>query len=122
MGARERRKGARAQTEAANAVTEALGLLCRNGAANGVKSGDDLVTPGLDVRWEVKRHESPAIGPYLRQVQRDKHGTEPGVVLWRANRMGWVAMMTLDDLAEFAQAYVASLNAKDPGTPDHAHL
>ena len=103
MGAAERRKGARAQTEAAKVVSDVLGIACRNGAANGVRSGDDIVTPTLPVRWEVKRTERPRLAEYVRQVTADA-GALPRVILWRGNRSPWVAIVPLSDLPTLAES------------------
>ena len=101
-GAGRRAKGMQGQREAAAAWTAATGLPARNGGQAGMVGGMDIEQPAA-VRIEVKRTERLRLWEAVEQAQRDAGGLPP-VILHRANRQPWVAILPLEDLLRVADA------------------
>jgi len=97
-----RAKGQQGQREAAAAWTAATGLPARNGGQAGMTGGMDVEQPAA-VRIEVKRTERLRLWEAVDQASRDAEGV-PWLVLHRANRRPWLAILPLDDLLRVADA------------------
>lgn len=103
MGSKSRRKGARGEREAAAELRRLLGVEARRGRQyRGTPDSPDVSAAVAKVHFEVKRVESFRLYDALDQAARDAGGEKIPVVLHRANRRPWVAVVRLDDLPEFA--------------------
>ena len=94
-----RAKGKRGELELSARLRE-LGFDARRGQQYSGANGDADVI-GIDgLHIECKRTEQLRLWEALGQAQRDARAGEIPVVMHRANRRDWVAIMTLDDFAE----------------------
>ena len=97
-GARPRRKGIRGEFELAAWLRD-HGIEARRGAQRqGGPDSPDVVS-ALPFHVECKRTERLALWRALAQAQGDA-GARPAVVLHRANRHPWIAIMAAEDLLE----------------------
>jgi hypothetical protein len=102
MGAKSKRKGKRGELEAAAEIRRLFGVEARRGRQyQGTDESPDLATAIPDVHFEVKRTESLRLHEALAQAIEDA-GLNVPVVLHRANRHPWVAIVRLDDLPRLA--------------------
>ena len=98
MGRMSRNKGKAGEREAAKEISRLFGVDARRGVqfAGGTDSPD--VVHGLpDVHVEVKRTERLSLWAAIDQAVSDA-GTKMPIVLHRANRRPWIAVLRLDDL------------------------
>jgi len=98
------RKGKRGELEAAKALRTWLGCEARRGQqfAGGTDS-PDVLTSIENVHFEVKRCEKLQLYKAVDQAITDADGKVP-VVLHRANRHHWVAIVPLCELPRLAEA------------------
>lgn len=98
MGSSQRRKGADGERELAKKLTE-LGLPCRRTCQHDGRFEADLA--GIDgLHIECKRVEALRLWDSYSQACRDAAADEVPVVMHRANKRPWLAIMALDDFAE----------------------
>jgi hypothetical protein len=102
MGRKSRDKGCRGEREAAGELRRLFKVEARRGRqyAGGDES-PDVVTAIDDVHSEVKRVEALRLWAAIGQAVDDA-GDKIPVVLHKANRKPWVAIVRLDDLPELA--------------------
>ena len=102
MGAKSRRKGARGELEAAAEIRRIFRTEARRGRQfQGSDESPDVLADIPDVHFEVKRTELLRLHDALEQAIEDA-GPKVPVVLHRANRSPWVAIVRLDDLPRLA--------------------
>lgn len=103
MGRMQKRKGAAGEREAAQAITEHLGLDANRGRQyhGGTDAPDVRIgLPGVHI--EVKRCETLSLYVAIDQAQTDAGDSVP-VVLHRRNHQPWLAIVPLDRLMELAE-------------------
>jgi hypothetical protein len=102
MGRLSRSKGARGEREAAAELRRLFGVEARRGRqyAGGDES-PDIVTAIDGLHFEIKRVEAFRLYNAIEQAVRDA-GDKIPVVLHKANRKPWVAIVRLDDLPQLA--------------------
>jgi len=107
MGAKSRRKGKRGELEAAAEIARLFRIeACRGRQYHGAPDAPDICTAIPEVCFEIKRCEALRLYPALDQAIRDA-GQKVPVVLYRANRRPWVAIVQLNDLPRLAvQSYL----------------
>jgi len=111
MGAKSRRKGVRGELEAAAELRRLLGTEARRGRQfQGTDESPDLLVDVPKVHFEVKRVEALRLYEALGQATADAGDNVP-VVLHRANRRPWVAIVRLDDLPRLAVQLYLTLAA-----------
>jgi hypothetical protein len=109
MGRRSREKGKRGEREAAAAVSEALDVDARRGCQYaGTADSPDIVADVPGVHFEVKRREQFRLYEALDQATAEA-GDQVPVVLHRANRRPWVAIVALSELRRLAVQLYLSL-------------
>ena len=102
MGARSRRKGKRGELEAAAEIRRLFRVEARRGRQyQGTDESPDVLAAIPEVHFEVKRVEALRLYESLAQATEDAGDSVP-VVLHRANRRPWVAIVLLDDLPRLA--------------------
>ena len=102
MGAKSRRKGVRGELEAAAEIRRLFRTEARRGRQfQGTDESPDVLAEIPNVHFEVKRVEALRLYDALAQAAEDAGDGVP-VVLHRANRRPWVALMRLDDLPRLA--------------------
>ena len=102
MGAKSRRKGVRGELEAAAELRRLFRTEARRGRQfQGGDDSPDVVADISGVHFEVKRREDLRVWEFLAQAIEDA-GEQVPVVLHRANRRPWVAIVRLDDLPRLA--------------------
>jgi len=102
MGAKSRRKGKRGELEAAAEIARLFRVeACRGQQYHGAPDAPDIRTAICGVHFEVKRVEGFRLYASLEQAIKDA-GQKVPVVLHRANRRPWVAVVRLDDLPQLA--------------------
>lgn len=102
MGGKSRRKGCRGELEAAAELRRLFGVEARRGRQyRGSDDAPDVRSAIPEVHFEVKRVEALRLYPALEQAAADA-GRHVPVVLHRANRRPWVAVVRLDDLPRLA--------------------
>lgn len=108
MGAKPNRKGKRGELEAAAEIRRLFRTEARRGRQfQGSDDSPDVVSDIPDVHVEVKRTEVLRLHEALAQAIEDA-GTKVPLVLHRANRRPWIAIVRLDDLPRLAvQLYLA---------------
>lgn len=109
MGAKQRRKGANGEREAAARLRE-LGIDAARTARNGVRDGVDVQSAYLAV--EVKRRKrAPAFQKWLEQAHAataaSKSNATP-IVMVRGDDTPWAIVIRLDDIDRFISAITAS--------------
>ena len=111
MGAKSRRKGQRGELEAAAEIRRLFGTEARRGRQyRGSDESPDVMVGIPDVHVEVKRTEALRLYEAVAQAVEDA-GTKVPVVLHRANRRPWVAIVRLDDLPRLAVQLYLTLAA-----------
>lgn len=114
MGKRSRDKGKRGEREAASEIARLFQVWSRRGCQfSGTPDSPDIVTGLQGVHFEVKRCESLRIYEAVEQAVQDAGENIP-IVLFRANRKPWLAILRLDDLPQLMQ-YKGYLNEKTDG-------
>jgi hypothetical protein len=102
-GKKSRNKGKRGELEAAAELRRVLGVAARRGRQfKGTDDSPDLVTGVEGVHFEVKRVERLSLYAAMAQAEEDCVESVP-VVLHKANRKPWVAIVYLDDLPELTE-------------------
>ena len=102
MGAKSRRKGKRGELEVAAEIRRIFRTEARRGRQyRGTDESPDVLTDIHGVHIEVKRTEALRLYEALEQAIGDA-GEKVPVVLHRANRRPWVAIVRLDDLPRLA--------------------
>jgi len=113
MTINSKRKGKVGELEAAAELRRVLGVAARRGQQYcGSPDSPDLETTLEGVHFEVKRTERLQLYAALQQAIEDAGDATP-VVLHRANRKPWVAVVRLDDLPRLAQLVAAALPRGD---------
>jgi hypothetical protein len=98
MGGKSRRKGKRGELEAAAEIRRLFGTEARRGRQyRGTDESPDVLTDIPGVHFEVKRVEAFRLYGAVEQAVEEA-GDQVPVVLHRANRRPWVAVVRLDDL------------------------
>jgi hypothetical protein len=111
MGAKSRRKGVRGELEAAAELRRLFGTEARRGHQfQGSDESPDVLADIPKVHFEVKRTEALRLYDALGQAIGDAGENVP-VVLYRANRKPWVAIVELDDLPRLAVQLYLTLAA-----------
>ena len=111
MGAKSRRKGKRGELDAAAAIRRVFGTEARRGRQyQGTDESPDVLADIPGVHFEVKRVEALRLYDALAQAAEDAGDGIP-VVLHRANRRPWVAVVQLDDLPRLAVQLYLTLAA-----------
>ena len=102
MGSKSRRKGVLGELEAAAEIRRLFRVEARRGRQyQGTDESPDVLVAIPDVHLEVKRVEALRLYESLAQATEDAGHSVP-VVLHRANRRPWVAIVQLDDLPRLA--------------------
>lgn len=96
-----RAKGASAERELANYLSE-RGFKARRGQQfSGGSESPDVVCPGLaDFHIECKRVEAGNLYVWLEQSKRDAGKKKKPLVIHRKNQREWVVICRLDDFLE----------------------
>jgi len=98
MGLMSRNKGKAGEREAAAELRRLFGVEARRGRQyQGGDESPDVIADIPGVHIEVKRAEALRLYPALKQAIEDAGDNIP-VILHRANRQPWVAIVRLDDL------------------------
>lgn len=105
MGRMQRDKGKRGEREAAQALRQALGIEARRSVQYQAREdAADLALPDLPGLWvEVKRTNRLALWQVLDEAVRQA-GQRVPLILHRADRRPWVAIVPLDALARLVHA------------------
>ena len=102
MGAKSRRKGKSGELEAAGELRRLFGVDARRGRQyQGTDESPDVMTGIEGLHVEVKRTEKLRAYEAIRQAA-EQCGTDVPVVLHRANRREWLAIVRLEDLPRLA--------------------
>ena len=104
-GKSSQRKGAHAERELAEQISELLGVTARKGSSPylpGLIAPDVLGIDGLHI--EVKRRESFSIPAALKQSHADAAHGDVAAVCHRPNKHPWMITVELADLPKLAQA------------------
>jgi hypothetical protein len=102
MGAKSKRKGKRGELEAAAEIERLFHVdACRGRQYCGSDDAPDIRTAIEQVHFEIKRVEALRLHEALEQAIADAGDNIP-VVLHRANKKPWVAIVRLDDLPRLA--------------------
>ncbi|RMF88085.1 MAG: hypothetical protein D6741_19690 [Planctomycetota bacterium] len=113
MGGMSRNKGKRGEREAAEAIRRLFGTTARRGVQYaGDPTAPDVTTSIPHVHFEVKRTESFRLYRALEQATGDAGENVP-VVLYRANRKPWVAIVALEELPRLATLLHGVLTARE---------
>lgn len=109
-----RDKGCRGEREAAQEIARIFGVPARRGRQySGDPEAPDIRTAIQGIHFEVKRCEKLRVYAAVEQAIRDAGSNLP-IVLHKANRRDWLAILRLDDLPRFA-ALVFYLVSPPPG-------
>ena len=103
-----RRKGIRAENEAAAALSAVFGIPCRRASRMylpGFDAPDVTGLPGVHV--EVKRREHLNLTAAVRQSKADVQAGEIAVVIHRPRRAAWLLTVALSDAPELAGRIMA---------------
>ena len=95
MSASQRRKGARAEVELANLLTERLGVVVKRRLGQERDGGADIHVG--EARIQAKRDERPALAAWWRQATDDASDGVP-VLAWRQSRRPWTFRVPLSAL------------------------
>lgn len=108
MGKFSRNKGKVGERELARELARVLGVTARRGVQfQGGPDSPDVVVDIPDLHIECKRTERFRLYDAVEQAVEDA-GTKIPVVLHRANKKPWVAVIRLDDLPRLAERLQAS--------------
>lgn len=92
MSASQRRKGARAEVELANLLTERLGVVVKRRLGQERDGGADIRLGRAHI--QAKRCETLALSAWWRQAVADA-GDDLPVLAWRQSRKGWTFRVPL---------------------------
>ena len=95
MSASQRRKGARAEVELANLLTDSLGVVVKRRLGQERDGGADIHVG--EARIQAKRCERPALAAWWRQATDDAGDGVP-VLAWRQSRRPWTFRVPLSAL------------------------
>lgn len=104
-GKSSQRKGAHAERELAQALSDILGVEVRKGSSPylpGLVAPDVYGVEGIHV--EVKRREAFSLPAALKQSRNDCRQGDVAVVCHRPNKCPWMITVELADLPKLAQA------------------
>ena len=102
MGVNSNRKGKRGELEAAAEIERLFQVdACRGRQYCGSDDSPDIRTAIEKVHFEIKRVEALRLHEALEQAIADAGENIP-VVLHKANRKPWLAIVRLDDLPQLA--------------------
>ena len=100
MGAKERRKGAVGEREAAAVIASIFGIDASRSARNGVDRAEDIHHGVAGLFAEVKRVERLNVPQALEKADQDAGGKVP--TLWhRRNRGKWMLTLYAEDIESF---------------------
>ena len=108
--ASRQRKGKAGEQEAAQILSDLLGVEVKREAAAylpGFSAPDVTRTGGI--HWEIKRRKFSDLPAWLRQASGDAQGRIP-CVCHRPNRSDWMLTIRLNDLPLFAKEISAILS------------
>lgn len=111
-GKSSQRKGAHAERELAQVLTETLGSEVRKGSSPylpGLIAPDVYGVAGVHI--EVKRRENFSIPAALKQSRNDCQMNEVATVCHRPNKCPWMITVQLEDLPRLARAVIDILNS-----------
>lgn len=102
MGKAEREKGKRFERDVANWLKKNGFEKAMRSAQHSGKAGDAADVVGLPgIHLECKAVEKAQLYDWVQQVTRDSAGTgNKPVIIWKRNRMPWLAIMMADDFME----------------------
>ena len=95
MAASQRTKGAAAEREVAQILTDALGVVVKRKLGQARDGGDDISLGPF--RLEVKRRETLAMDQWSHQVEAAAGANDIPVVIYRRSREPWRISMLLED-------------------------
>jgi Holliday junction resolvase len=95
MGRSERRKGAEAERELAQILSDELGFVVKRKLGQARDSGDDIQVGKF--RIEAKRRETLALPAWCRQIEEHCQPGEVPVVAYRTNGQPWRIVLKLED-------------------------
>ena len=96
MGGRmSRNKGAAAERELAQILSDELGFVVKRKLGQARDSGDDIQVGKF--RIEAKRRETLALPAWCRQIEAHCESHEVPVVAYRQNGQPWRIVMKLED-------------------------
>jgi Holliday junction resolvase len=95
MGRSERRKGAEAERELAQILSDELGFVVKRKLGQARDSGDDIQVGKF--RIEAKRRETLALPAWCRQIEAHCQPGEVPIVAYRTNGQPWRIVMKLED-------------------------
>lgn len=102
MGLAQRNKGKRGEREAAAEIRRLFGVEARRGRQyQGGDDSPDVVSAIAGVHLEVKRTEALRLHGAIEQAAAEA-GQKVPIVLHKANRRPWLAIVRLDDLPRLA--------------------
>jgi Holliday junction resolvase len=95
MGRSERRKGAEAERELAQILSDELGFVVKRKLGQARDSGDDIQVGKF--RIEAKRRETLALPAWCRQIEEHCQPGEVPIVAYRKNGQPWRIVLKLED-------------------------
>ena len=109
MGRKQRDKGQRGEREARDKLKKLFDCHAERGRQHhGRDDAPDVLTDIPVVHWEVKRTEARRLQEAVAQAISDC-GERVPVVLHKANRKDWLAIVRLDDLPELVERIFYSM-------------
>ena len=114
MGINSRSKGCRGEREAAAELSRLFGVEARRGRQYcGSPEAPDIKTELDGIHFEVKRCERLRLYEAVNQAVEDAGGNIP-VVLHKANRREWLAIIRLADLPALVERLAAIQHPPQP--------
>lgn len=98
LRAQPRSKGNRAERAVVDMLRERGWTHARRNFQSGGQGGGDIIGGPTDVHLEVKCRERCAIWEWIAQAEGEARPTDMPVVVFRRNRSGWYACLSLDEL------------------------
>lgn len=95
MGRMSRNKGAAAERELAQILSDELGFVVKRKLGQARDSGDDIQVGKF--RIEAKRRETLALPAWCRQIEEHCKDGEVPIVAYRTNGQPWRIVMKLQD-------------------------
>lgn len=95
MGRMSRNKGAAAERELAQILSDELGFVVKRKLGQARDSGDDIQVGKF--RIEAKRRETLALPAWCRQIEEHCQEGEVAIVAYRQNGQPWRIVMKLED-------------------------
>jgi len=107
MGGRmSRNKGAAAERELAQLLTDELGFVVKRKLGQARDSGDDIQIGKF--RIEAKRRETLALPAWCRQIEQHCELGEVPIVAYRQNGQPWRIVMKLEDFLPLLRGELTS--------------